>query len=78
MATVDTPPATRKFIGAAPACRKLEVTLRRLQELAEGGHISVQKLPGIPPRYCLADIDRLLEQSLRPAKVEPAPGEAQV
>lgn len=55
------------WISRAVVAQLLHVHDRKVTELAAAGHIRVQRLPGMDPRYSLADALRLAEDAERPA-----------
>jgi hypothetical protein len=55
------------WVSAKTAADVASTYERKIRELAARGEIRVRKLPGCHPRYALADVLKLVEQSKRPA-----------
>ena len=58
------------FIRASEAAKILGVPRERISALATRGWIGVYRLPGVQPRYCRADVERLATRAVvKPATV---------
>jgi hypothetical protein len=62
MATVTT--NTPKFVSACYAARVWGVGQGTVAKIARTGHVATQKLPGLPVRYSLDDVQRVAREAI--------------
>jgi hypothetical protein len=56
----------REWVSLRAAARLLEVSTGTFVRLATDGHIRIQDLPGLAPRYSRSDVLKLASASVRP------------
>lgn len=69
-ARVEYPP---DWITAAVAAKMLGINHVTFPKVAASGEIRVKRLPGLQPRYCLADVERLAASCVAAKSEMPAP-----
>lgn len=57
-----------EFAGAVPLAREAGIDPRWVRRLAQRGLIGTLRLPAGPPKYSRLDLQRLVAQSLQPAR----------
>ena len=62
-------PAVGEWISAAESSRILGCAPATIQRAVILGHIKVKLDPGVAPRYCKADVERLAKQPKTPHAV---------
>jgi hypothetical protein len=63
----------RAYISATEVAKRLHCNARHVAELVRLGSIGVRRLPGVAQdRYCLADVERIAEAAIIPARDVPA------
>jgi hypothetical protein len=69
--TMETPTAAEidhaAYLKGSEACRLLGRHHRALRRLVASGLVGTLELPGCPPRYSRADVERVLASARRPA-----------
>jgi hypothetical protein len=58
----------RKWLSVGKACKIAELSEGQVRSLIDRGLVTVRRLPGLPTQVLAADIERLAESFITPAK----------
>ena len=56
------------WIKRPEAARRLGVSTKAIARMIDAGHLTTRHLPGTHPRVLLADVERIAQESVRPAR----------
>jgi hypothetical protein len=58
----------RKWVSVGKACKIAELSEGQVRSLIDGGLLTVRRLPGLPTQLLAAELERLADSCITPAR----------